>query len=153
MTYFQIACQSPGTNIDIEFPHDCGTLLLKTCKKELLYTINGVFTTSVYGYKGSRIYAHLIWAGLGDSAGRSTLNSYRGMSFYCEHFVVATFQDFLRTHQFPRLADWFIHERQRSCLHSGSTFLLAAPPLKFVMRLIRKQCVIYYWIQRIYVVT
>lgn len=41
---------------------------------------------------------------------------YRGMRFYCEHFVVATFQDFLRTHQFPRLADWFIHERLLSPL-------------------------------------
>lgn len=71
--------------------------------------------------------------------------SYRGMRFYCKHFVVAAFWDFLRTHQFPRLVDWFIHERpsssRRKCLFS------AASSLKFVMKLIRKQCVIYFWIR------
>lgn len=71
--------------------------------------------TIASGIKWGRIYAHLIWRlklqprRTQDAAAASYLR----MRFYCarNHFVVAAMRDFLRTHQFPRLNDWFIHER------------------------------------------
>lgn len=80
---------------------------------------------------------------IADSAGRRS-SPYHGLRFYCQHFVVVAFRGFLCTHQFPRLSDWFIHERLSSSRRK-SLFSDAAL-LKFVMKLIRKQYVIYYWV-------